>query len=379
MNRIRVAVNMTWCIPGRVGGSEEYLCRQLLGLALETFSVEVFVPRRFREAHPEIVERHTVTELPHDSMSRLRRVWSESTWLYRRTESFDLVHHGGGTVPMRLRRPVVLTVHDLQYLTYPQYFRSARRVYLQQVMPRSARRADVITVPSEFVRRSVVEAYGIDPDRVVVVPHGVEDTLGRNATDPDTLRRKYGLGQGPIVVMPAVTHPHKGHLFLLEVMERSWRDAGVTLVLIGGTGLAEREVANRASSASLHRWVKKLGRVPADDRDGLVAMAEAMVFPSEYEGFGAPVIEAMALGTPVVVSDRTCLPDIVGDAGIVLPLDHEAWAGALDLIRTRHDDLVSSAQRRIELFTAEESGRALAGAYRRAMDYSGPASRGEPG
>ena len=371
MNRLRVAVNMTWCIPGRVGGSEEYLCRQLLGLPSEPFSVETFVPQGFRVAHPEIVERHTVTELPHDSTSRGHRVWSESTWLYRRTESFDLVHHGGGTIPMRTRRPVVLTIHDLQYLTFPQYFRTARRVYLQGVMPRSARRADVITVPSEFVRRSVVEAYGIDSDRIVVVPHGVEHSLGRNATDPDTLRRKYGLGQGPIVVMPAVTHPHKGHQFLLDVMERSWRKAGLTLVLIGGAGLAENEVARRATSAGLRQCVVKLGRVPADDRDGLVAMAEAMAFPSEYEGFGAPVIEAMALGTPVVVSDRTCLPDIVGDAGIVLPLDRELWAGALDVVRTRRVELVARGRRRIEEFSAEASGRAVAAAYGRAMEFSG--------
>lgn len=373
MSRSRVAVNMTWCIPAGVGGSEEYLCRQLLGLPSDFVSVEVFVPRGFRSAHPEIAERHTVTELPHDATSRARRLWSESTWLYRRTNSFDLVHHGGGTVPIRSRRPVVLTIHDLQYLTYPQYFRSARRVYLQRVMPRSARRADVITVPSEFVRRSVVDAYDIDPDRIVVVPHGVEDGLGRDATDPDTLRRRYGLGPGPIVVMPAITHPHKGHLFALDVMERSWGRAGVTLVLIGGAGSAEGDVARRAASEGLRHCVVKLGRVPAVDRDGLVAMAEAMVFPSEYEGFGAPVIEAMALGTPVVVSDRTCLPEVVGDAGIVLPLERDAWVGALDLVRDRRSELVSRGRDRVQVFSAARSGEALAVAYRRAMQSVGTA------
>lgn len=371
MSRSRVAVNMTWCIPGGVGGSEEYLCRQLLGLPVESFSVEVFVPEGFRSAHPEIVACHEVTELPHDATSRARRLWSESTWLYRRTDSFDLVHHGGGTVPVRSRGPVVLTIHDLQYLTYPQYFRPTRRIYLQQVMPRSARRAAVITVPSEFVRRSVVDAYDIDPDRIVVVPHGVEDSLGRSATDPDTLRRKYGLGQGPIVVMPAVTHPHKGHLFVLDVMERSWGSAGVTLVLIGGAGLAESDVVRRAASDALHRCVRKLGRVPDADRDGLVAMAEAMVLPSEYEGFGAPVIEAMVLGTPVVASDRTCLPEVVGDAGIVLPLERDAWVGALDLVRDRRSELVARGHERVRAFSAARSGEALAVAYRRAMESAG--------
>lgn len=370
MKQFRVAVNLTWCIPGVVGGSEEYLCRQLFGLPADSFEVEVFAPRGFRAAHPEIVERHGVTELAHDATSRMHRIWSESTWLYRRTGSFDLVHHGGGTVPVRHRSPVVLTIHDLQYLSHPQYFHPTRRAYLQRVMPRSARESDLITVPSEFVRGSVADAYDIDPQRIFVVPHGVEGTLGRRATDPDLLRARYGLGAGPIVVMPAVTHPHKGHQFLLDVMESSWSKSGVTLVLIGGTGSAEAEVVRRVTSDSLRPCVAKLGRVPAEDRDGLVAMSEALVFPSEYEGFGAPVIEAMALGTPVVVSDRTCLPEVVGDAGLVLPLDVEAWAGALDIVRSRHDDFVARGFQRVGRFSAERSGEALADVYRR---LAGPA------
>ena len=80
----------------------------------------------------------------------------------------------------------------------------------------------------------------------------------------------------------------------------------------------------------LERRVVRPGRVPAADRDGLIALAEALVFPSEYEGFGAPVVEAMALGTPVVCSDQAALAEVVGDAGIVLPRDVDAWAGALD-------------------------------------------------
>lgn len=364
MTRPRVAVNMMWCRPGQVGGSEEYLCRQLLGLPDNAFTVEVFAPQGFSSAHPEIARRHTVIELGHDSSSRLRRIWSESTWLYHRTRSSDVVHHGGGTVPFLHRSPVLVTIHDLQYLEYPQYFSGARLAYLRRVMPRSARRADLIAVPSAFVKASVISGYGIDTDRVVVVPHGVEKSLGANATDALTLRSKYALGEGPIVVLPAVTHPHKGHQFLFDVLERSWAAQGITLVLIGGAGLAEDEVCQRLENAPLQKSVVKLGRVPAADRDGLIAMAEALVFPSEYEGFGAPVIEAMALGTPVITSDRACLPEVVGDAGLVLPLDIEQWVEALGDVRIRREDLRQRGQRRLAEFTAEKSGEALAVAYR---------------
>lgn len=365
MSRPAVAVNLTWCIPGEVGGSEEYLCRQLIGLPGRDFDVEIFSPQGFRRAHPELDERYPIVEMSHDARRRGRRIWSESTWLYRRTRRSQVVHHGGGTIPVRHSRPVVLTIHDLQYLTFPQYFHPVRRAYLRRVMPRSARRADVITVPSEFVKGSVVDAYGIAEERVLVVPHGVEATIGRSATDSETLRRKYGLGPDPIVVLPAVTHPHKGHLFLLDVMTRVEDD--LTLVLIGGAGSAEAEVLRRLEDQRQRTRVLKLGRVPADDRDGLVAMARAVVFPSEYEGFGAPVIEAMALGTPVIASDRTCLPEVVGEAGLILPLEVQAWVDALRTVEVRRPDLVTLGRRRVEQFSADRSGAALAAAYRQAV------------
>ena len=113
--------------------------------------------------------------------------------------------------------------------------------------------------------------------------------------------------------------------------------------------------------------VVRLGRVPAADRNGLIAMATAMVFPSEYEGFGAPLAEAMALGTPVVCADSTCIPDVVGDAAVVLPRDHHAWAGALDTVARRRDELVAAGRVRARLFTSARSGAALVGVYERAL------------
>jgi glycosyltransferase involved in cell wall biosynthesis len=107
--------------------------------------------------------------------------------------------------------------------------------------------------------------------------------------------------------------------------------------------------------------------VPAADRDGLLRLATAMVFPSEYEGFGAPVIEAMALGTPVICSDRACLPEVAGDAAIVLPLDADAWAPALEHAVARRDELVAAGHARVAHFTTRTSAEALMVAYRRAL------------
>ena len=366
---IRVGVNLLWCIPGQVGGSEEYLARQLIGLA-EIESVVVptlYVLPGFAAAHPELANVFRLIEAPTDGANRGRRVLVERGWLARETKGSDLVHHGGGTVPRVGDQPVVLTIHDLQYLTYPQYFSRLKRRYLHTVMPRSAGRADVIAVPTDFVRQTVVEAYGVSADNVVVVPHGIESALGRSATPADELRRKFDLGEGPLLVLPAVTHPHKGHLFLLRVLAERWTDPALRLVLIGGVGAAEDAVRSSIEQRGLNGRVVRAGRVSQADRDGLLKMADAMVFPSEYEGFGAPVIEAMTLGTPVICSDRTCLPEVAGDAAVVLPLDIDAWAGALDLVTRDRERLVRAGHVRASQFTARHSARALLTAYGRAL------------
>ncbi|MEN9822054.1 MAG: hypothetical protein RLZ04_480 [Actinomycetota bacterium] len=362
----RVLVNMLWCVPGGVGGSEEYLVRQVLGLAEQPrapWQVTVAAARGLTGAHPEMAAVAHMVEPAFESHGRARRIVGEITWLRSHTGDVDLVHHGGGTAPVLAHRPYVLTIHDLQFLTYPQYFSRLKRAYLGAMIPTSARRASVVTVPSEYVRESVVRHYGIAPERVMVVPHGIEPALAGEITPESELRERYSLGDGPVLVYPAVTHPHKRHDFLLGMMERHWRDPDLRLVLTGGKGLAHDEVVARATDPR----VRHLGRVSAADRNGLLAMATALVFPSQYEGFGAPLIEAMTLGCPVVCGDATCMPGIVGDAGLVRPLDESAWAGVLDDLVRRRDELVAAGLRRAADFTSAASGAALVRAYDRAL------------
>ncbi|MEM9515747.1 MAG: glycosyltransferase family 1 protein [Actinomycetota bacterium] len=364
-----IAVNLLWCVPGRVGGSEEYLVRQLLGLTDvgREFAATLYCLDAFVDAHPDLVARVAVETAPIDGTNRARRVAVEHTWLARRTSAAALVHHGGGTVPARPTRPVVLTIHDLQWLTYPEYVAPVKRRYLQWTVPRSVHRADVVVVPTEYVRASVIDAFDADPKAVVVVPHGVEADLGARVASDGELRRRYALGDRPYVVHPAITHPHKGHRFLLDLLATRWRNDDVSLVLLGGAGAADAAVASAVTELGLEDRVVRPGRVPAADRDGLIIGAEALVFPSEYEGFGAPVIEAMTLGTPVIASDRAALPEVVGDAGLVLPLDLDAWSGALDTVRDNGPQLVAAGHERVESYTAARSGAALADAYRFAL------------
>lgn len=367
---IDVAVNLLWCLPGEVGGSEQYLVRQLIGLSAATqrFVPTLFCLASFAEAHPELSAMWPMVAADISGSRRPRRIMAEHTWLRRRTADFDVVHHGGGTAPLVGRRPIVLTIHDLQYLTHPEYLTANKRRYLERAIPHSVRRAAVVAVPTEYVRSTVIDAYGTDPDRVVVVPHGVEPSLGADAPSETDLRAAYGLGDRRFVVYPAMTHPHKNHRFLLELLARHWTDPDLCLVLPGGRGSAEDEVAADVERLGLRERVIRPGRVTDADRDGLIAHADALVFPSEYEGFGAPAVEAMELGAPVVCSDQPALADVVGDAGIVLPLELDAWADALDVVAARSDEMRSAGRRRAQCFTTERSGAALAAAYELAVE-----------
>jgi alpha-1,3-rhamnosyl/mannosyltransferase len=369
LNAGRIAVNLLWCVPGEVGGSEEYLARQVLGLGqiAPDFQPTLYCPEGYVTAHPEMRRRFDVRASRHDGRHRARRIVTEHTWLAAQTRRADLVHHGGGTAPTVGKRPIVLTIHDLQYLRHPEYHGALKLRYLSWAIPRAVRRADVVTVPTEWVRSSVVATFDIDPADVLVVRHGVDPALGADAPTSTELRRRYGLGDGPVVVYPAITHPHKGHLLLLEAMAAGWTDPDLRLVLLGGRGAADAAVEAAIIERGLGGRVVRPGRVPAADRDGLVALSSALVFPSEYEGFGAPVVEAMTLGTPVVCADHPALVEVAGPAAIVLPRSVEAWAGALVEVARRCDELVAAGRVRAAAFTSACAGADLAVAYRRAL------------
>lgn len=368
-----VAVNLLWCVPGEVGGSEQYLVRQLLGLPEHDgagdgpIAPTIYCLASFADAHPELAERFSMVVSDIDGRDRRRRIAAEHVWLARRTRSAAVVHHGGGTTPFVGRRPIVLTIHDLQYETYPEYLHPVKLRYLRTAVPRSVARSSVVAVPTEYVKSTVVDRFGADPDRVVVVPHGVEPDIGTRARPAAELRRQYGLGDGRVFVFPAITHPHKGHEFLLEVMATRWTDPDLRLVLLGGRGRADDLVERTIVTSGLTGRVVRPGRVGDDDRDGLIRLADALVFPSRYEGFGAPVVEAMALGTPVVCSDQAALAEVVADAGLVLPLEADAWADAPDRVATDGDAMRAAGLRRATGFTAATSGAAIASAYRSAV------------
>jgi alpha-1,3-rhamnosyl/mannosyltransferase len=351
--------------PGRVGGSEEYLTRQLMGVDASEFEIDLLCDAAVLDHHPVLTERFRTTAMPFSGGHRATRIGLEHSWLAFRARGAAVIHHGGGTVPVVGPGPILLTIHDLQYRRFPEYFSQVRHRYLDVMVPRSVARSAVVAVPTEFVRGDVIETFGVSDDRVVVVPHGVPATVRPSDEMIDVVRRRHNVADRPYVVYPAITHPHKGHRVLIDMLCEL--DDSTAVVMIGGEGAVEPELARLIASSPHRDRLVRPGRVSERDRDSLIADADALVFPSEFEGFGAPAIEAMAFDTPVVCSAAEALVEVVGEAGVVVATTAgDDWASAVAEARSRRDELVGLGRRRRELFTIDVSGRALEAAYRQA-------------
>ena len=361
-------------VPGVVGGSETYMARLLSGLAERPtqFDYTLFALPQFKEAHPELAQTFKTAYAPVRGRMKSFRVAGESTWLLTQCKlrKIDLVHHAGGVVPVvRTNRPV-LTIHDLQYLDYPEYFKRAKLTYLKKMLPRSAEAARLVMTPSQFTRRQVIERLNIDPSIVTVVPHGISPREGRERTRE--VRDRYDLG-GDFFLYPAITYPHKNHLVLIRAFARVLKShPEIMLVLTGAKGSMEVQVGKEVQELGLEKNVKRLGYVPSRDLDALYHEAVGLTFPSRFEGFGAPVLEAMSRSCPVIAADATALPEVVGQAGLLVSPDNiDEWAQSMVAmiedpeLRKR---LAAAGLQRSKDFTWASAADVLEETYSRALE-----------
>ena len=336
-----VGISLLTLVPGTVGGSEVYARELLRALALHgELEYRVLLPTIAPDA---------AGGLPHEVVPEYRASWSIAGRL--RAMTLGMVRPGPledrlrGTRPVhfpltvpvpRVAGPVVITLHDLQHRDLPSLFSRGERTFRRLGYDRSARRADAVIVPTEFVRQRAVARLGLDAARVHVVAHGVDHERFR----PGEEERE------PILLYPAKGWPHKNHARLFEALPLIRRERpDLRLVLTGYEGRRRTDV-------------ERLDRVPPDELAGLYRRAAALVFPSRYEGFGQPPLEAMACGCPVAASQAGSLPEVCGDAAVLFDPDDPAAiaAGVLEALE-RGAELRERGLLRAARFTWAASAR----------------------
>ncbi len=285
-------------------------------------------PGRFEYRTSRLSERNH-TRLWH----RLRLPLPVEWW----TGDIDLFHATDFTLPPTRRKTrTVLTIPDLSYERYPSETMPGMLKYLQTVVPRSVERADHVIAISETTRADLVELYGVAPNKVSAISLGVDPRFSIQRTEQQVrlLREKYRLPEGPFVLTVGTMQPRKNHRRLIEAFYRlpeSLRMA-FTLVIAGGKGWGYDEVEEYVRQLGPDRRVVFTGFVDDGDLPALYRAAAVFAYPALYEGFGLPVLEAMASGVPVLTSNVSSLPEVTGPvaAELVDPLDVESIRDGLE-------------------------------------------------
>lgn len=376
---LSVALDGTALGSGR-GGDETYLRGLLRGLR-EVASPDDRFPLFLRpgaSAVDLVDDRFPSIALPGGSAAR-RLTVSMRRSVQRVSPRPDLLHsitHAPVASPV----PSALTVTDLSFRHHPEHYRPDVRLRLESLVPRQARRASAVITLSEFCRTDLVENLGLDEEKVFVVPCAVEPIpeLGEDTwAEAATWCAERGV-RGPFIAYVGNLHPRKNVARLITAFSAAVADGrldGCQLVIAGarwwGGGHEER-----AAAAAPDGSVVLLGRVSEAVRVYVLRAAAAVAYPSVFEGFGLPPIEAMSAGTPVLTSRCTSLPEVVGDAALLVdPLDEDEIADGL--VRLVTDDHLRASLRtkgvaRAQQYDAARTGTAALAAFRAARARGAP-------
>ena len=317
--------------------------------------------RRSLPRVPNLTERWTAFPAQTFERLSLRYELPRLEWF----TDFDVVFAPNFVPPPTRSRNLVLTIHDLAFRRFPETAPLATRRWLQR-LDRALKQAAEVIVPSEATRHDLLELYPVDADRVTVIHHGVDRDRIKPAPqeEVDRLRKRYDI-RGPYVLFLGGLEPRKNLPRLVRAFARA--DAQVSLVIAGASvawnpeGRSALEAALESIAPEARGRVVLTGYLDTSSKAALLTGAEALVFPTLYEGFGFPLLEAMACGTPVLTSNISSLPEVVGNAALLVdPLDEEASANGIGRLVTDaafRRRLIEAGGRRVERFSWDESAR----------------------
>jgi glycosyltransferase involved in cell wall biosynthesis len=335
---------------------------------IEGLRLTAFVNREAAGSFPSVDE----VVVPVNATNRVAWVMGEQAHLPRLAEraGCDIVHSLGSTAVLRGRFKRVTTIHDLNYKIVPEAHFGIRGLGMRLLVPAAARRSHRILVDAESTASDLRNHLGTDPGKVDVVPLGVAPPSSAHTPEGD-LRRSLDLGDRPVLLSVSAKRPHKNLARLLRAHALIDPQTRPMLVIPGYETPHEGELRALSTELGTAADLRMPHWVSTEDLEGLYRLSVGMVFPSLYEGFGLPVLEAMIRGVPVACSDRSSLPEVAGDAALLFdPLDPEAISSTLrQLLENRQlrDELTVAGQRRASEFTWERTARLTADVYRRAL------------
>jgi len=287
-------------------------------------------------------------------------------------ERLSLLHGLAFVSPLLCSCQTVITVHDLSFALFPEFFRGPNGTYLRLFTRMACRRAAKVIAVSENTRADVMRLYGVPSERVAAIPHGVSPTFHpRPAAQVAEFRRARSLPDH-FILFVGTLEPRKNLVRLIEAYSNlKCQIPNTQLVLIGGKGWYYSQIFAAIERMDLKDRVTFVGYVPNEDLPLWYNAADVFAFPSTYEGFGLPVLEAMACGTPTVTSTASSLPEVAGDAAVTVPPDDvEALSAALHRALTDavlRQELSSKGPARAATFTWEETARRTVAVYHQVL------------
>ena len=328
---------------------------------------------RFTNRWPNFQVKRT---LPHTPLVRIPLTLS----IELRKNRIDVLHVQY-TAPPRMPCPLVATIHDLSFEHLPETFKRRSRAQLRLTVRRTAKKAAQILTLSDFSRRDIIETYDVDPESVYVTPPAAPSQFApvTNETELRRIRRTYGIQRDYILALGSI-QPRKNLVRLINAYESLCRNEPAApwpqLVLAGKRGWLEAETIGAAKVAQARQNILLIGYVPDADLPALYSGATCFAYPSYFEGFGLPILEAMKCGTPVIAGNRTSLPEVAGDAAILVdPFDESAMASAFARLLKNPDyraELRVKGLERAAAFSWRNTALLTLQAYERAAQASKP-------
>jgi glycosyltransferase involved in cell wall biosynthesis len=315
----------------------------------------------------------TTRQASWDTESPIKRILWEQAAQPCQLGAFDLYHALAFVSPLVLTKPSVVTVYDLSFLHYPQVLSTSRRLYLRLFTALSCRRARRVIGISHSTARDLTDSLGIPAEQIDVAAPGYDTTAFRPLpkAEVEAFRQNQNLPERFWLFLGTL-EPRKNLVTLIEACAALPKHERLPLVLAGGKGWDYQDIFAAVERYNLHTDVLFPGYLPPELLPLWYNSAEAFIYPSVFEGFGLPVLEAMACGTPVIVSDASSLPEVAGEAGMCLPpRDTTAWTEALR--RAFGDEEWRSAARERGLvearrFSWAETARQTVASYQKALN-----------